>query len=412
MFGDVKFHLNRFIVFNDNVKRVFTNPDFKEDGTTVACDVSGSMNSAMAELKLCLSALGAMTGCKHELVVPGINGLTSLADMADEVSKDLGPNEKFMILTDGEDTSSKGWSFAEPQPVAPEHGAKQEIWESYYEQCKEWKEQRREAMIKYLEDVTQAEVFLLGIGKEVKDFIKTAAKAGRRCRVAHIDRGANVKQISSVVAACARAPKRKAAEATTVITVDAPEAQAFVPTDEQAATVQANTAYVAIGGNALTPQNVKDYIERAESNINMSSVDKGKARASVLWFMGQQKKGGEPLAGALLSGKKAHVFADPGKPDNTGFHTYCAKLLSALDKQVLKQHPKAATTYNFEGQIFSYKEANTYSVLDSISDDVVNTLLGEEGWAAKQSELQKVAPKGQKRKAEEQLTKDASATVA
>jgi hypothetical protein len=411
MFGDVKFHLNRFIVFNEGLERVFTNPDFKEDGTTVCCDVSGSMNSALSELKLCLSALGAMTGCKHELVVPYIRGMTSLADMADKVAKDLGPNEKFMILTDGEDTSSKGWTFADP-PDEPECGSDTATWQSYYEQVQEWKEQRREAMIKYLEDVTQAEVFLLGIGKEVKDFIKTAAKAGRRCRVAHVSKGANVKQISSVVAACARAPRRKATEATTVITVDAPEAQVYVPTDEQAATVQANTAYVAIGSTALTPQSVKDYIERAESNINMSSVDKTKARAALLWFMDQQKKNGEPLAGALLSGKKAHVFADPGKPDNTGFHTYCAKLLSALDKQVLKQHPKMATTYSFEGQLFTYKDANTYSVLDTISTDVITVLLGEEGWAAKQCDLQKVAPKGQKRKAEEQLTKDASATVA
>ena len=399
MFGDVKFHLNRFIVFNHDVKRVFTNPDFKEDGTTVACDVSGSMNAALSELKLCLSALGAMTGCKHELVVPAINGMTSLADMASDVSKELGPNEKFMILTDGEDTSSVLWNFPEPQPVRPELGAKPEIWAAYCTHEKEWKERRREAMVKYLEDVTQAEVFLLGIGKEVKDFINTAAKAGRRCRVAHIDRGSTVKQISSVVAACARAPKRSAGRAFTVITVEAPEAKEYEPTDEQAAAVQANTAYVAIGGTALTPQNVRDFVERAECNIVMSSVDKPKARAALLWFMNQQRSHGEPLAGALLSGKKAHVFTDPGSPDNTGFHTYCAKMLSALDKQVLKQHPKVATTYNFEGQLFSYKEVNTYSVLDSVSTEVIAALLCEEGWAAKQSDLQKVAPKGQKRKA-------------
>ena len=60
-----------------------------------------------------------------------------------------------------------------------------------------------------------------------------------------------------------------------------------------------------------------------------------------------------------------------------------------------------------EGKVFMYNKVNTYSLLDSVSPSIITAVMADEAWAPPQSELTMIEPgKGQKRKAEEELTKD------
>lgn len=397
MFGTVNQHLNKSWFFNHMLTAGFKNPEYKDDGTTVMMDSSSSMNSFLNEIKVLWSALGAVTGTKDDNPLPTLGGGTALADAALEISKTLGPNEKLLIITDGDDTSSK-WKF--DCPPDQEH---------------DYTNAKRSAMLKMIEDLCQAEIFLVGIGDEVKDFIKTVAKKGHRTRVAHVPQGATAAQITGVLRATYNAPARDLEADATVIEIDAPEAQALQPTAEETKAIEIAAANVAVGSN-MTATAFKKTFEAVEASITeLASVDKSKARTAALYFMDQISKKNTPLPGALLGAKQQHIFTDPSYPQQSGWHSYLNKLLSRLNGKLLKQNPKldSPTKYDMEGKVFNYNKVNTYSLLDSVSPAIITAIMADETWAPPQSELTMIQPgKGQKRNAEEQLTKDSEEEAA
>ena len=398
MFGTVKMDLNQVWFINHTLSAGYKGPEQKGDGTTVAVDISDSMKRRTTELKIVWSALNAMAGTRGQNELPALNGSTALVDAANEICKTLVPGQKFIIITDGDDTSSKTWPES-PIVCGPGHP------HADYHTAK------RAALLDHLEKVCQADVFLIGMGLGAAAFVKTAAAPGRRTRAAYIADGATAAQVAGVLRATVKAPARAPDAAVAVIEIDSPEAQALQPDAEEAAQLaKSASAVVIIGSDArLSDAAFKQIFEDAEASLEVGTVDKVKARTAVMYWMNQILAKKEPLPGALLGGRAQHIFVDPAYPQQSGWHSYLNQLLSRLNKKLLHMNPKLTeqTKYDMEGREFTYSKVNTYSVLNSVSEAVVRAVKADAAWCAPESELKMLDHgkngKGKKRKAEEQL---------
>ena len=112
-------------------------------------------------------------------------------------------------------------------------------------------EAKRHALLEEIEKVCGAEIYLIGIGNGVADFIKVAAKKGHRTRVAHVPKGATAAQITGVLRATVNAPARDLATDATIIQIDAPEAVAMQPTAEQTKAIEITAADVVVGASRV-----------------------------------------------------------------------------------------------------------------------------------------------------------------
>lgn len=414
-------HINRYWCFSNGLTQCFENDVIKPDGLNLLVDVSSSMTKRRGELKLYLSALACMADMVGKLTLPAICGNTRLADFAAQVSAQLGPDEKFIVATDGDDNGSQDWKTTVVYPAVPAVDEDQAAWDQYAIDKSTYLERKREDLIKHLEDSTNAHIFLVGFGEEVKDFIALAAKAGRRAQPIFIPDGTTATQMATVVRTAVRRPRRVASAsaapvamgvaapvdggvpadvapqpptaltaAVEVITIDAPECAEHQATEEEAAAVTAAAGLVTEHG-FLSMDEIKKVFADIETALTVGTVDKQLARAAVLWYLLKiQEKG--PLAGALLGGKRGHVFVDPGYPTaTTGWCTYLNMFLSRLQSSIVRQNPKSSVHYNIEGRFFTFDKVNTYSLLEKVQLEVLKALAEDAAWCPPLSALTMVA---------------------
>ena len=393
MFGAVQRHCNRYLYFNAGEVHLWVNPEQKPDGINLAADVSLSMKIRLSELKLVLSMLFAVCNVdkqhRHEIK---IGGQTSIADAVKQLSASMGPEEKLIVVTDGDDTASNSWTFTDPTPS--EDGQK---------------DRKRASLLDYIEKTSNAEIFLVGVGKEVKDFLAVATRPGRRMQVAHVPDGADAKTVATVLKTGMNAPKRKVDAPYEVISIDAPATFLVEATEEEAAAISSGAATLSVEGHVMSLDQFKKVIEDAEEAIKLSDasnpqqseeVDLKYARACLLWFFTEVLKANKPLPGALLGAKYNHVFSDPAaNGKKTILHVHLNKMCSRLNKFVLKQHPKTAISVEVEGTRFNYTDVCGYTLLN-VDKSVVDAAMAEADWAAPQSSLVRAKVRGKKRERE------------
>ena len=379
MFGVVSGHCNRYLDFNGGAVYLWTNPEQKPDGVNLATDVSFSMECRLSELKLIRSMFFAVFNVQHRHPIE-IGGQTSIADAVKKLSVLMGPEEKLVVVTDGDDTASTSWKFVDPTPSEDGQG-----------------DRKRASLLDYIEQTSNAEIFLVGVGEEVKDFLAVATRPGRRMQVAHIPDGADAKTVATVIKTGLKAPKRGADAPYEIISIDAPTTSLVEATEEEEAAVSNVAATLSVDGFSMSVEQLKKSIEDAETSVNSQDVDLKYARACLLWFFTEILKVNKPLPGALLGGKYNHVFADPGAiGKKTNLHVHLNKVCSQLKGCVLKQYAKAALSVTIEGTCFNYTDVCGYMAI-KLDQNVVDAAIADVDWVAPQSALVRAAVRGSKR---------------
>tara|TARA_B110000902_G_C14188921_1_gene543406 strand:- start:40 stop:1224 length:1185 start_codon:yes stop_codon:yes gene_type:complete len=394
MFGVVSGHCNRYLDFNGGAVYLWTNPEQKPDGVNLATDVSFSMECRLSELKLIRSMFFAVFNVQHRHPIE-IGGQTSIADAVKKLSVLMGPEEKLVVVTDGDDTASTSWKFESALPVP--HDPTSTAYPEYYE---DYKGRKRASLLDYIEQTSNAEIFLVGVGEEVKDFLAVATRPGRRMQVAHIPDGADAKTVATVIKTGLKAPKRGADAPYEIISIDAPTTSLVEATEEEEAAVSNVAATLSVDGFSMSVEQLKKSIEDAETSVNSQDVDLKYARACLLWFFTEILKVNKPLPGALLGGKYNHVFADSGAiGKKTNLHVHLNKMCSLLKGCVLKQYAKGIISVTIEGTCFNYTDVCGYMAI-KLDQNVVDAAIADVDWVAPQSALVRAAVRGSKRERE------------
>ena len=382
MFGVVNGHCNRYLDFNHKEVYLYTNPVQKSDGTTFAFDVSGSMGIRLPEVKMIRSMFFAVFNVQHRHPIH-IGGGTSIADAVKQLSGLMGPEEKLVVVTDGDDVGSTSWKFIDPTPSEFGGGVR-----------------RRASLLDYLEKTSNAEIFLVGVGREVKDFLKVATGPGRRMQVAYVPDGADAKTVATVLKTGLNAPKRVADAPYTLISIDAPASSLIEATEEEQTAVSDGAATISIGSiQAFSVDEFKKLVEDIETAIALPYVDLKYARACLLWFFAHIMKVGKPLPGALVGAKYNHALSDPAAVGKkTNMHIHLNKMCSELSGTALRQHAKTDSSDEIEGRLFEFTKVNRYT-LYRVDQGVIDTAMAD-GWALPQSALVRAAPRGAKRERE------------
>jgi hypothetical protein len=387
MFGVVNGHCNRYLDFNAGEVFLWTNPEQKPGGVNLATDVSLSMKERLSELKLIRSMFFAVFNVQDRHPIK-IGGQTSIADAVKKLSELMGPEEKLVVVTDGDDTASTSWKFENPEPIP--HAPSNEDYLNL----------KRASLLDYIEQTSNAEIFLVGVGKEVKDFLAVATRPGRRMQVAHIPDGADATAVATVLKTGINAPKRVADAPYELISIDAPATSLVEATEEEVAVVSNGAGKLSVDGFVMSADQLKKLIEDAEEAINSQDVDLKYARGCLLWFFSQILKVNKPLPGALLGAKYNHVFSDPAaNGKKTNLHVHLNKMCSRLNKSALVQHSKTAISIEVEGARFNYTDVCGYTLV-KLDQSVLDAAMADAEWSAPQSSLVRAAPRGTKRERE------------
>lgn len=383
MFGVVDGHCNRYLDFNHGEVYLYINPVQKPDGANFAFDSSGSMGTRLSEVKMIRSMFFAAFNVQHRHPIQ-IGGGTSIADAVKQLSGLMGSEETLVVVTDGVDLDSTSWKFIDPTPSEFGGG-----------------DRRLASLLDYLEKTSNARIFLVGVGREVKDFLRVAIAPGRRMQVASVPDGADAKTVATVLKTGLNAPKRVADAPYTLISIDAPATSLIEATEEEQTAVSDGAATISIGSvqALLSVDEFKKLVEDIETAIALPGVDLKYARACLLWFFAHIIKVGKPLPGAIVGAKYNHAFSDPAAVGKkTNIHYHLNKMCSDLSGTVLRQHAKTNTSDEIEGRLFKFTEVNRYT-LYRVDQAVIDTAMAD-GWAMPQSALVRAAPRGAKRERE------------
>ena len=300
----------------------------------------------------------------------------------------------------GYDTSSTGWKFDTPRPERPCSTAKDEIWTSYHEEDALWVEKKCDALLAHLEATTKAEIFLVGVGDEVKKFIALACKPGRRIKCAQLDANSSAATVATVMKATFNSTRRDSDVAVPVIHINAPACLDHMATSEETLVVS-NGAWQVTAGDELSPSDIKASIEEVEAALDMP-VNKRLARTAIFYFLDQISKAGHPLAGSLIGGRTSHIFVDPAYPGQSPWHSYINKVLTRLTKNILKQHKATdePVVYDMDvggGQTrsFKYSKVVTYSLQSNITPALIDAVRDHTEWCPPEDQLKKVSVAGE-----------------
>jgi len=248
VFGVQTIDLAAVYVFDLNFKCIYTHPEGK--GTTVIIiDKSGSMGELQGVMRLTVSAIKCMAPESRGLWdVPAPGGGTALVDSFDAIVEkhiregELPPDARLrvMVVTDGYDNSSKctHLRFEEEQggdmvfstrpiPKLPTTEDKDEFQANYDEELfggnAGWEEAwntkvaemvaaRNAAVAEHIA-ASGAELIVLGVGSEVKDFINACNKTSRYITTALLDSGASDADVAAVVSTSVRTSRARHAQA-------------------------------------------------------------------------------------------------------------------------------------------------------------------------------------------------------
>ena len=250
LFGDLKFPMRWVYAFNTDLTCLYRSEADMDDQEAmgVLLDASGSMERKQNEVKLILSALKCMTNTMGCFNAPAPAGPTAIVDSVNSLGADdmdmIKGVKKLVVITDGEDNASvverviKCFTDAgDPElvdlPKWPETGKVQK-WAEFHREGERYtkaqylalpvetrdalrsehsawfngrKEARASAVAAHL-DALNIDMFVVGLGAEVKTFISECAKPGRGLRTAHINTGSNAEDVGAVMTSVVRRKRR------------------------------------------------------------------------------------------------------------------------------------------------------------------------------------------------------------
>ena len=247
-FGVQTIDLAAVYVFDVQYKCIYTHPEGKGD-TVIVIDKSGSMGNLQDVMRLTVSAIKCMAPESRGLWdVPAPGNGTALVDSFDQIVEKharevqaMGTDARLrvMVVTDGYDNSSKckELRFEEEQgghcvvsmrsfPPLPTTDDK-ETFEAEWEQedggNDGWEEAwvakmagmvaaRNAAVAEHIA-ASGAELIVLGVGSEVKDFINACTKTRRYITTALLDHTATDAEVAAVVSTSVRKSRTRHAHA-------------------------------------------------------------------------------------------------------------------------------------------------------------------------------------------------------
>lgn len=248
-FGVQTIDLAAVYVFDMKFKCVYTHPEGKGD-TVIIIDKSGSMNDLQDVMRLTVSAIKCMAPESRGLWdVPASGGGTALVDSFDAIvekhtrevqAAGTDARLRVMVVTDGYDNSSKAahlraWTNADgeellssrpfpPLPTTDDKDKFEAEWEQDDEYVVEgWEDawnaklaemvaERNAAVAEHIA-ASGAELIVLGVGSEVKDFINACTKTNRYITTALLDRTASDADVAAVVSTSVRQSRTRHARA-------------------------------------------------------------------------------------------------------------------------------------------------------------------------------------------------------
>lgn len=458
LYGTVSKVLNGYAWFNHEVHIVYERETQDPNGEWIIYDTSGSMEEHKTVLKHAFSAHMAIFGCVGQYHLPALGGGTDVLGSWAKIARIIGAGGKVTWVTDCYDmvnrnkTRQFGIRMAEDgtivysdletcsemtarlptEPPAPQHAegaspedmqlAEQEYattfdeWEAECDRVhEEWESKWFDVCLQHLQ-MGGANVSVIGVGSEIQKVIAEACKnVAVRVNLAWLPSNATPEQVTNVTVATHRREPRptltasdnSAASTTTVITIDAPEAQpAAVQLNENALTTVVSAAARTRIGDSVTVDSLKDLFTSMEAHTflqdaSYNSINKSKARTALLWFLDMATRG-QPLAGGLLGGMRGRLFCDPdvGGTGKTTWHKYLNACLSALADGkgglgLFTSHKKAASNIKVgagdTSLYFGFHDAPHYTLKMTIDKDVLDVLRADAEFAPPESGLTKVA---------------------
>ena len=336
-FNNVELQIHSVISFNKDMQIIYEAPEPGDDKTIVIIDSSGSMGAKESEMKLIVSALKCMSNTRGMWNLPKAKGPTALLDTVDKtVERNISGVKKIIIVSDGDDNSSTKDkvinAIAEggaPEfcclPSLPlqfsqwlgnqsqESSSLVDIQNEYQTYVTEALDKRREAIVTHFNHIG-VELFVVGVGKEVKDFIKKCSSKGRNINTALIEVGNTAKEIGAVMSTVI---KRSRANAVSVpketVTTDTADAISDIDVSKVAAEAVHTTSHserktnktLLNDGPLFDPDRQLEYIRfivkhvASKNNLSPSSIE-----AIIMWFRSMvEAQDGAPVAGALIGGQ-------------------------------------------------------------------------------------------------------------
>jgi len=354
MFGEVRLCLHSVWAFDDERDCIFLNRDPPtSDGLVVLWDKSGSMRGKDSEMKMIASALKCMTGTQGQFNLPNPTGGTALVDAVDAtVAKQFDGVNKMLIVTDGEDTTSRttqlvaGFVDGAPRMVDfPKLGGTIETTRA-----------RAAAVAAHLDHIG-VDKFVVGVGKEVKHFIDACQKVGGATLVtAHIPTGATVEDVGAVMTTVMRRRPRRGQAGTQGTCTVVPATATPLGAEEVAAIARQADATTSAAERARDPsgppfdaaaqaQYVAYIVESVAAKLPGCEAEH--LHATVGWFRELLHQSSAPMAGALVGGQQWHddakgtvkgsVFAPP--PAIERRYSWCGAIGRCIE--LLARNPEA-----------------------------------------------------------------------
>lgn len=246
-FGVQTIDLAAVYVFDIKFKCIYTHPEGKGD-TVIVIDKSGSMGNLQDVMRLTVSAIKCMAPESRGLWdVPAPGNGTALVDSFDAIVEkhiregELPPDVRLrvMVVTDGYDNSSKSthlraWTNAggqellssrpfPPLPTTDDKDTFEAEWEqddggndgweaAWNAKVAEMVAERNAAVAEHIAALG-AELIVLGVGSEVKDFINACNKTNRYITTALLDSTATDADVAAVVSTSVRKSRARHARA-------------------------------------------------------------------------------------------------------------------------------------------------------------------------------------------------------
>jgi hypothetical protein len=315
MLGELNVPLKSVVTFSETCTPHFTNPAFAmepaiEGLTCVALDNSASMREKEIETKIIVSALKCMSQTTGMWNLPEPRGGTALVDAIDHILKENPGVERIILISDGMDNASKRTSLIHSIHTAPD--GTQTI--EYRDMPPVGHVDRSEAVAKHVANIG-VELFLVGVGTEVKEFIKTCEKGGR-INTAFVEKNASAEDVGAVLATVLKRPRSNPGNKTTVTTstaekissgaVDTVREEAKRTTSHHERKINSKMLQ---DGPQFDPVRQTEYIQfivdHQVEKHNLRDFSTKKMTAIVMWFRKMvAARNGAPLAGALIAGRR------------------------------------------------------------------------------------------------------------
>ena len=281
-----------------------------DSGTVLLLDCSYSMNKHQPEVKAALSAWKCLTDTQGKYNVPEPNGRTSLLDALNDAIKEFPGLQTIMVLSDGKDTSSVATEYiVRMNNGAPEMAPLPEVGGA-----------RDDAIIQHMVNLG-IQVHIVGVGHEVKEFIKkTQVKGGRSIVAAHIEQGSSPQDVAAVINTVTKAGRQRAAAdgpgpEPTLITADNAEPLSAAEFRAVKAEIRITTtnkdrihtprllADGPVYDDVAQTRYVDYVIEKTTEVLNTKHPGiTDKVKAVIAWFLDYVQSADVPVAGDLISG--------------------------------------------------------------------------------------------------------------